>query len=207
MGRNPYEASALHNDSFPLDLDDFQPSNVGFGDHTNLNSSWSSAEKLTDSDGSFDLTSDCEKNASHSTPFKKKTRFIKDSEVKVGATLQDESSCVGSKQGPENLKMREKLNKGRKGQYVSKFPAFKSCHVLKAKSRVKTEIQIRSGCKLGPKMIEGHKFQIRESSVFDALAEIFHFMCKNYKGFDIFCETSRCKDLQSCFFGCYSCFL
>lgn len=51
---------------------------------------------------------------------------------------------------------------------------------MKSKSKNKVDIPIRSGCKFGTRSIDNVKYQIRESSVFDSIAEIFCFMCQKY---------------------------
>lgn len=207
MGKNNFESSALHNEPSVLDSNNSQRPDVNYDE--NLNMSWSSIDKKTVSDETFEYNSDSDsfeklntsEMAFHSTPIKEGTQAIinDDKTFKNSDDVMSKPSGQYSKKVSTCFKLKEKQKNNQKGQFVSRFPGFKACHALKVKSRVKSEIQIRSGCKLGPQKIVKINYKIRESSIFDSLAEIFCFMCKNLKGFDNFCESTRCADLQSCF--------
>lgn len=212
MGKNFYENSALHEEVSLNDNDVSLFRNDQFiGNEDNTKES--SPEKSAEFDPSFTYDdfdySDKYHEASHSTPIKKKLKRS----LSPNNGLLMEHSPVSLKnrrmhhnEGENiipatNSQNQKQPRSGQQGGYVSRFPAFKATHALKTKTRVKTEVQIRSGCKLGTRQINSTKFKIRESSVFDSLAELFHFMCKNIKGFDSYCESSKCADLKTCFFS------
>lgn len=214
IGKNNYEDSALH-EKFSLNQNKQRsPSENGCQiGNKNLHMSWSSTERAEDSDKSFRIENHSEscvqssdsENVFHSIPINKNKKRPKLLKSQFAAydhhfTIQDEVNADTS-----TLQVK-KQNTPKKSQYVTKFPAFKACHALKSKARVKNEIQIQSGCKLEPRQIDGMKFKIRESSVFDSLAEIFYFISKNFKGFAEYCDSVKCTNLRSCFF-CNICLL
>lgn len=142
--------------------------------------SFSSLEK-SDLDETFD------QNKSHfySTP-------IKNHPEEYQASSTKENS-------PYKPNKKQKLSREKKGQYVSQFAALRAHYSMKAKKKLKMDVQIRSACKFAAKTVDGSKYSIHESSVFDSLAEIFSFMCRNFKSFEMFCKNIECTS-QQCFF-------
>lgn len=164
--------------------------------HNNM--SFSSLEENDNSDESFNPINEegfdqsFELN-SHSTP-------IKNKKSKNGQDLK--AADKSSKNENKNNK-KEKLSRIRKGQYTSKFPALRAYHDTNTKKQIRMDVQIRSGNAFGYSVIKSEKYRLRQTSVFNTLAEIFIFMCRNYTSFQDFCEIWRCNS-PSCFYSAIS---